>query len=100
MINADVKDKLLLIPVYKDSPNVLADEKTIQKFSVTRDDLDLAKRYFNYLGDRVTLAKHDCEPRILEKVDRKRNLLEHNTFNRKVRAEAKRLFSQSDTNFQ
>ncbi|HPY03607.1 MAG TPA: DEAD/DEAH box helicase family protein [Spirochaetota bacterium] len=68
MINADVKDKLLLIPVYKDSPNVLADEKTIQKFSVTRDDLDLAKRYFNYLGDRVTLAKHDCEPRILEKV--------------------------------
>lgn len=68
MVNTDVKDKLLLIPVYKDSPNVLADEKTIQKFSVTRDDLDLSKRYFCYLGDRVTLVKHDCEPRILEKV--------------------------------
>ncbi len=47
---------------------VYTDEKTIQKFSVTRDDLDLAKRYFGYLGDRVTLVKHDCEPRILEKV--------------------------------
>jgi hypothetical protein len=68
ILNADVKDKLLLIPVYRDSPNVLADEKTIQKFSVTREDLNLSKQYFGYLGDRVALVKHDCEPKILEKV--------------------------------
>lgn len=68
MLSAEVKDKLLLIPVYKDSSNVFADDKTIQKFSVTRDDFGLSKQYFNYLGDRVALVKHECEPRILEKI--------------------------------
>lgn len=68
MLSADVKDKLLLIPIYKDSLNIFADDKTIQKFSVTRDDFSLSKQYFNYLGDRVALVKHECEPRILEKI--------------------------------
>ena len=68
ILNTEVKDRLLLIPVYKDSSNIFADEKTIQKFSVTREDFDLSKRYFGYLGDRVALVKHECEPRILEKI--------------------------------
>jgi len=68
ILNTDVKDKLLLIPVYKDSSNIFADEKTIQKFSVTHDDLNLSKQYFGYLGERVVLVKHECEPRMLDKI--------------------------------
>ncbi len=63
-INPEVKDKLLLIPTYKDSEKILADEKSL-KFEISQNDFDLTKNYFNYIGEKVALVKYDCEPKLL-----------------------------------
>jgi type III restriction enzyme len=73
IINPAVKDKLLLIPIYKDSYKPLADEndqEMFQKFFITIDDLELSEKYFNYLNDKIILIKHNCEPKIIEKLKR------------------------------
>lgn len=63
-INPDVKDKLLLIPTYKESEQIVADEISL-KFEISQNDFDLTKRYFEYIGEKVALVKYDCEPKIL-----------------------------------
>ncbi|MCW1311615.1 MAG: DEAD/DEAH box helicase family protein [Candidatus Parvarchaeota archaeon] len=62
-INPDVKDKLLLIPTYKES-----DKNDTIKFEINPYDLQHTKEYFNYIGEKVALVKYDCQPKILSKV--------------------------------
>ncbi|MCX8093472.1 MAG: DEAD/DEAH box helicase family protein [Candidatus Goldbacteria bacterium] len=66
-INPDVKDKLLLIPVYKDSERILIDENYMIKFEINESDFNLLKNYYEYIGDKITLVKYDCQPKILKK---------------------------------
>lgn len=68
-INPDVKDKLLLIPVYKESEKILADEDFKLKFEINEKDLKLTKNYYNYIGDKIVLVKYDCQPKIFRKLN-------------------------------
>lgn len=67
-INPEVKDKLLLIPVYKESEKIIVEERDIVKFSIHPEDYSQVKNLFNYLGDKVCLVKYDCDLRVLNKI--------------------------------
>ncbi len=67
IINKDAEKRLLLIPTYRESEKIFAEEKEPQKYGISREDLALAKSMFSYLGDKVTLAKFECEVRVIKK---------------------------------
>jgi len=67
IINPEAQKYLLLVPVYRSSERILAEEKEPQKFSISCDDFDLAKRFFEFLGDKISLVKYNCEVRVLMK---------------------------------
>jgi len=67
-INPAVKDKDLLIPVYRDSDKIVVEEKDIVKYPIHRDDYEMVKDYFNYIGDKIALCKFDCDVRVLNKI--------------------------------
>lgn len=67
IVNPQVQGKTLLIPVYRDSEKIFADEQQPQKYSVSREDFDLTKQFYDFLGDRIALAKYDCEVKVLKK---------------------------------
>ncbi len=67
-INPAVKDKELLIPVYRDSDKIIVEEKDVVKYPIHPDDYVLVKNYFNYIGDKVALVKFDCDIRVLNKI--------------------------------
>jgi len=66
-VNKDAEKRLLLIPVYRESENIFAEEKEPQKYGVSKEDFELAKSRFNYLGKKVALAKFECEVKVIEK---------------------------------
>lgn len=67
-INPAVKDKELLIPVYRDSDKIIVEEKDIVKYPIHTDDYEMVKNYFNYIGEKVALSKYDCDVRVLNKI--------------------------------
>lgn len=67
-INPDVKDKELLIPVYKTSEKIIIEEKDVVKYPIHPLDYELVKEYFNYIGDKVAICKFGCDVRVLSKV--------------------------------
>ena len=67
-INPDVKDKLLLIPVYKDSDKIIVEEQHVLKFQINPNDYRLVKDYFNYIDEKICLVKYDCDLRVLNKL--------------------------------
>ncbi len=67
-INPDVKDKLLLIPVYKDANQIIVEEKNVVKFPIHFNDYYSTEAYFNYLGDKVCLVKYNCNIKVLRKL--------------------------------
>ena len=67
-INPAVKDKDLLIPVYRDSDKIIVEEKDIVKYPIHPDDYEMVKNYFNYIGEKVALSKYDCDVRVLNKI--------------------------------
>lgn len=67
-INPKTKDKELLIPVYRDSDKIIVEEKEVVKYPVHPDDYEMAKNYFNYIGEKITLCKFDCDVRVLSKL--------------------------------
>jgi superfamily II DNA or RNA helicase len=67
-INPAVKDKNLLIPVYRDSEKIIIEEKDIVKYPIHRDDYEMVKNYFNYIGEKIALCKYACDLRILNKI--------------------------------
>ena len=68
VVNPEVQNRVLLIPVYKDSEKMFAEEYNIQKLKISPADYHLAKQFFEYIGDKVALVKYDCEIAVLEKV--------------------------------
>jgi len=69
VINKDAEKRLLLIPIYKESDKIFAEEKEPQKYGINRDDFDLAKSMFNYLGPKIALTKYECDVRVVEKAN-------------------------------
>jgi len=67
VINKDAEKRLLLIPIYKESDKIFAEEKEPQKYGISKEDFGLAKSMFNYLGEKVVLAKYECDVRVVEK---------------------------------
>jgi len=61
-INKEIQKYPLFIPVYKPASYSLAEAKEPQKFSIDREDFELAKSYIDYLEDpRVFLMYHDAD---------------------------------------
>jgi len=67
-INPAVKDKDLLIPVYRDSDKIIVEEKDIVKYPIHTDDYEMVKNYFNYIAEKVALIKYGCDVRVLKKL--------------------------------
>ncbi len=62
-----VSGKLLLIPTYKMSDELLYKERHLAKFSLSEQNLELLNTYLNYVSDdRVMFALHDIPPRQIE----------------------------------
>jgi superfamily II DNA or RNA helicase len=67
ILNPEAQKHLLLIPVYKNSERIFAEEKEPQKYPVSLKDFDIVSQFYKFLGDKVALAKYDCEVKVLKK---------------------------------
>jgi len=67
ILNPEAEGKILLIPVYRDSERIFAEEKDPQKYPVSREDFDITSQFYGFLGDKIALAKYDCEVKVLKK---------------------------------
>ncbi|MEM5880891.1 MAG: DEAD/DEAH box helicase family protein [candidate division WOR-3 bacterium] len=67
-INPEIKDKLLLIPTYRETEKYIIEDGNHISFSIGKEDLERVKEYFNYLGEKATLMKYDCPPKVLCKL--------------------------------
>jgi superfamily II DNA or RNA helicase len=67
IINPDTDRHILLIPVYKNSERIFAEERDPQKFSISSDDLALSARFLNFTGDKTALARFEPEVKVLKK---------------------------------
>jgi hypothetical protein len=67
-INPAAEDKLLLIPKYRNSDKIIADEKDVVKYPIHPEDYELVKNYFNFVSDKILLCKFDCYLRVLSKL--------------------------------
>jgi superfamily II DNA or RNA helicase len=56
-----------LIPKYKNSDTIIAEETNIIKFPIHPEDFELVKKYYSFLGDKIVLCKYDCDIRVLKK---------------------------------
>jgi len=69
IVNKDAEKRVLLIPVYKESDKIFAEEKEPQKYGISKDDFHLASAMFNYLGKKVSLVKYECDVKVIEKAE-------------------------------
>ncbi|MDO9567521.1 MAG: DEAD/DEAH box helicase family protein [Candidatus Desulfaltia sp.] len=67
-VNKEAAKHLLLIPVYRESDKIFAEEKEIQKYPISERDFALADALFKYLGEKVILARYECDTTVLKKV--------------------------------
>ena len=67
ILNPEAQKHLLLIPVYKNSERIFAEEKDPQKYPVSREDFNITSQFYGFIGDKIALAKYDCEVKVLKK---------------------------------
>ena len=67
ILNPEAQKYTLLVPVYKTAERIFAEEKDLQKYPVSKEDFRLTSQFCEYLGDKVALAKYDCEVKVLKK---------------------------------
>ena len=67
ILNPEAQKHTLLVPVYKTAERIFAEEKDPQKYPVSREDFDITSQFYGFLGDKIALAKYDCEVRVLKK---------------------------------
>ncbi|MGE3062222.1 MAG: restriction endonuclease subunit R [bacterium] len=67
ILNPEVQNRLLLIPVYKTTERIFAEEKDPQKYPISTDDFNITSQFYDFIGDKITLAKYDCEVKVLKK---------------------------------
>lgn len=62
-INESTKGRNLLIPVYKTTDYSLMKRRGLSKFEISRDDLEILKRYVDYIADgRIFLMMYNTNP--------------------------------------
>jgi len=91
IVNPEAQKHLLLVPVYKTAERIFAEEKDPQKYPVSRDDFDITSQFYEFLGDKVAVAKYDCGVKVLKK--RKKVLLDKSDIT--ILAKETRFLSQS-----
>ncbi|MCM8822657.1 MAG: DEAD/DEAH box helicase family protein [Candidatus Omnitrophica bacterium] len=67
IINPEAQRHQLLVPVYKTADRIFAEESEPQKYPVSGDDFNITSKFYNFLGDKIALAKYDCEVKVLKK---------------------------------
>jgi hypothetical protein len=67
IVNPEAQKHLLLLPVYKTAEKIFAEESQPQKYLVSEDDFRLTKNFYEFLGDKVAVAKYDCDVKVLKK---------------------------------
>jgi superfamily II DNA or RNA helicase len=67
ILNPEAQKHLLLVPVYKSSERIFAEEEDPQKYPISRKDFDITSQFYGFLGDKIALAKYDCEVKVLKK---------------------------------
>ena len=67
IVNPEISGKTLLIPVYRKSEKIFAEEQQPQKYLISKDDFNLLKKFHNFLGDKIAVSKYDCEVKVLSK---------------------------------
>ncbi len=67
ILNPEAQKHPLLVPVYKTAERIFAEEKDPQKYPVSREDFALTSQFYGFLGDKIALAKYDCEVKVLKK---------------------------------
>lgn len=65
-INKEAEGKTLLIPYYKNTDKLYVEENDISKFSISKSDYDLTKKYFDFVPSKVLLTKHDIDVKSLQ----------------------------------
>lgn len=67
ILNPEAQKHPLLVPVYKTAERIFAEETDPQKYPVSREDFDITSQFYGFLGDKIALAKYDCEVKVLKK---------------------------------
>ncbi len=67
ILNPEAQKHLLLIPVYKTAERIFAEEQNPQKYPVSHEDFDITAKFYGFIGDKIALAKYDCEVKVLKK---------------------------------
>ena len=67
ILNPEAKKHSLLVPLYKTAERIFAEEKDPQKYPVSREDFDITSQFYGFLGDKIALAKYNCEVKVLRK---------------------------------
>ncbi|MCX7929082.1 MAG: restriction endonuclease subunit R, partial [Patescibacteria group bacterium] len=58
ILNPDVQKHTLLVPVYKTTDRIFAEEKELQKYPISRKDFDITSQFYECLGEKIALAKY------------------------------------------
>ena len=67
-VNPALKDKLLLIPTYRESEKLIAEEQEVVKYPIHHEDYEIAQNYLNSISDKVAVCKFECDVKVLSKV--------------------------------
>jgi superfamily II DNA or RNA helicase len=69
ILNPEAQKHTILIPVYKTAERIFAEEKEPQKYTISKEDFERTKQFYEFLGDKIALAKYDCEVKVLKKTN-------------------------------
>jgi superfamily II DNA or RNA helicase len=67
ILNPEAQKHILLVPVYKTSERIFAEEEDSQKYPISSEDFDITSQFYDFLGDKIAVAKYDCEVKVLKK---------------------------------
>lgn len=66
ILNPEAQKHTLLIPVYKNSEKNIAEDMDPVKYHVSEEDFETTLQFYRFLGDKIALAKYDCEVNLLK----------------------------------
>ncbi|GAB4287730.1 MAG: DEAD/DEAH box helicase family protein [Ignavibacteriaceae bacterium] len=58
-INKEIEGKVLLIPQYKSTEKLYAEDNTVSKYDLSQEDYFLTKRYFEFISPRIAVSKYE-----------------------------------------
>ncbi len=58
-INKEIEGKVLLIPQYKNTEKLYAEDSAVSKYDLSQEDYLLTKRYFEFIFPRIAVSKYE-----------------------------------------